>query len=99
MASSFEWDEQKEASNLEKHGVRFEQATDAFTDAFAIELPDRRKDYGEQRTILIGLAAGSVLTVVYTERGGNIRIISARRASRHEREAYYRQQRGQADDR
>jgi len=97
MVASFEWDERKSANNLGKHGVSFEQAKAVFADAFAFELDDRRKDYGERRRILIGMAAEMVLTVVYTVRGEHTRIISARRASRHERAAYYRQQ-GERDD-
>ena len=86
----FEWDERKAASNLAKHGVSFEQATRAFADPNAIEYVDDRQDYGEERVILIGLA-GVVLVVVYTERGARLRIISARRATTHERQRYYHQ--------
>jgi uncharacterized protein len=47
--------------------------------------------YGEERSVLLGMTNGQVLTVVYTERGDRIRIISAWRATRHERDYYYRQ--------
>jgi uncharacterized DUF497 family protein len=47
--------------------------------------------YGEERCILLGMTNGQVLAVVYTERGGHIRIISAQRATRHEQDYYYRQ--------
>jgi hypothetical protein len=86
----FEWDDAKAKANLKKHKVRFEHAAEACEDPFAwIEL-DAGEDYGEDRFILIGRAADGVLTVVYTERNGRIRIISAREANRHERENYRR---------
>ena len=82
----FEWDEAKGAENDAKHGVSFEAAAEVFSDPFAVERLDDRQDYGEDRFILIGIAEGTVLTVVYTERDGRIRIISARRATRHEQD-------------
>jgi uncharacterized protein len=85
----FEWDKTKAAENYAKHGVSFELATAVFNDPFAVELLDDREDYGEDRLILIGLAEGAVLTVVYTERGGRIRIISARQATRREQDDYF----------
>jgi uncharacterized DUF497 family protein len=85
----FEWDEAKAAENFAKHGVSFETATEVFKDPFAIERVDDREDYGEDRFILIGIAQGAVLTVVYTERDGRIRIISVRRATRHEQDDYF----------
>jgi uncharacterized DUF497 family protein len=86
---TFEWDKTKAAENYAKHGVSFELATAVFNDPFAVELLDDREDYGEDRLILIGLAEGAVLTVVYTERGGRIRIISARQATRREQDDYF----------
>jgi uncharacterized DUF497 family protein len=85
----FEWDEAKAAENYAKHGVSFETAALVFNDPFAIERLDDRKDYGEDRFILIGIAKGAVLTVIYTERNGRIRIISARQATRHEQDNYF----------
>src|SRR5262249_50018109 len=90
MNDDFEWDERKAASNLDKHGVSFEQATLAFDDAFAWVEQDHTEDYGEDRFILIGCALHSILYVVYTERGERIRIISAREAYDYERRDYYR---------
>jgi uncharacterized DUF497 family protein len=52
---------------------------------------DDREDYGEERVVLLGMTDGSVLVVVYTERGSRIRIISARRADRYEQEIYFRE--------
>jgi uncharacterized DUF497 family protein len=84
MNESFEWDEAKAAENYVKHGVSFETAIKVFGDPFGIERLDDREDYGEERFILIGTAEEAVITVVYTERNGRFRIISARRATRHE---------------
>lgn len=88
MAPEFEWDADKEAANLQKHGVSFAQAAVAFSDPFAVDWIDDRQDYGEERVILLGMTDGQVLTVVYTERETCIRIISARRATRYEQEIY-----------
>ena len=87
----FEWDDDKAAANLRDHRVSFEQAAFAFSDPFAVEWIDEREAYVEERYVLLGLASGQVLTVVYTEQGDRIRIISAWRATRHERDYYYRQ--------
>jgi len=89
VSDAFEWDETKAAENYAKHGVSFETATKVFRDPFAIERLDDREDYGEERFILIGTAEAVVLTVVYTERDGRIRIISARRATKHEQDDYF----------
>jgi uncharacterized DUF497 family protein len=91
ITPEFEWDTDKEAANLHKHGVSFAQAAAAFQDPFAVEWIDSRQDYGEQRIILLGMTTGEVLTVVYTERDDHIRIISARKATRYEQEIYFRE--------
>jgi uncharacterized protein len=92
MPTGFEWDDEKAASNIRDHeGVTFEQAAAAFRDPFAVEWIDEREDYGEERSILLGMISGQLLYVVYTERGTNIRLISARRATRHEQDIYFRQ--------
>ena len=63
-----------------------------FKDPFAIELVDDREDYGETRFITLGMAEGQVLLyVAYTEREDRIRLISARRATQHEQDEYFRQ--------
>jgi uncharacterized DUF497 family protein len=87
----FEWDDAKAADNVRKHGVSFETAALAFLDRFAVEWIDDREDHGEERVILLGLANGMVLVVIYTERNERIRIISARRATKHEQALYHRQ--------
>ena len=92
MPIGFEWDEEKAASNIRDHdGVAFEQAAAAFSDMFAVAWIDEREDYGEERSVLLGMTGGQLLYVAYTERGDNIRIISARRATRHEQDIYFRQ--------
>lgn len=89
--SGFEWDDAKAARNLAEHKVSFAQAAVACRDPFAVAWIDEREDYGEERFGLLGLYAREVLFVAYAERGDNIRIISARRAERHEQDRYYRQ--------
>ena len=83
----FEWDTSKAVSNLRKHGVSFEDASKAFDDPIAVTLPDDC-DF-EERTILIGRVDSSFLFVVFTERPPNKRLISARRATKHEQDTYY----------
>jgi hypothetical protein len=87
----FEWDEAKSIANDAKHGVTFERARQVFNDAFAVGNYDDRADYGEDRFTMIGMVEDTLLFVAYTERGDRVRIISARRATRHEQDEYYRQ--------
>ena len=87
----FEWDNAKAAANFQKHGVTFEQAAYAFRDSFGVEWIDDRADYGEERIILLAMSGGQILSIVYTERAERIRIISARRATKYEKDIYYRQ--------
>jgi uncharacterized DUF497 family protein len=89
--TGFEWDEDKAARNLIEHRVSFEQAALACRDPFAVEWIDERDDYGEERIGLLGLYGRELLFVAYTERGENIRIITARRAERDEQDRYYRE--------
>ncbi len=85
----FEWDPAKRKTNLRRHGVDFNIVHRIF-DGPILERQDDRFDYGEIRWIAIGMASGIELTVCYTDRGLRRRIISARRATRHERDAYHR---------
>lgn len=87
----FEWDESKNAKNIRKHGVSFDVAKNAFDDENQIERPDDLVFYREERFVLIGLAKNELLYVVFTERGNRTRIISARRATKHEQQNYYQQ--------
>ena len=91
MKNTFEWDRNKATSNYAKHGISFDEAKGVFRDSFAIEELDDREDYGEDRYTLIGLAGNKLLFVAYTERGENIRLISARKADKDEQDEYYRQ--------
>jgi uncharacterized protein len=84
----FEWDPEKGRSNLRKHGITFEDAVAAFSRPHLERLDDRR-DYGEDRYVVYGEARNEVITLVYTWRGSARRIISARKATKGEREAYY----------
>ena len=84
----FEWDEAKNRINIQKHGIDFADVSLMFENEMLIE-PDRRFDYDEDRWIGIGFLGPGIAVVVWTERYGDlIRIISARRASRHERKRF-----------
>ena len=87
---SYEWDPAKAASNHKKHGLRFADATAVFFDDLAMTMDDEHTE--EERFVTIGRDASErVLVVVYCWRGENIRIISARTATRSEREQYEEQ--------
>jgi hypothetical protein len=84
---AFEWDADKAQSNLEKHGVMFEEAAEVFFDPF-YQSGDAIEE-GEPREFILGYSlAPRLLLVVYLERGKRTRIISARPATRHERKSY-----------
>jgi uncharacterized DUF497 family protein len=91
MAEEFEWDAQKATLNLRKHGIAFKDAQFVFDDAFATPSFDDA-GYGEQRMMTTEMVNGVLLTVVYTERGDRTRLISARKATKHEQREYYRNQ-------
>jgi len=85
-----EWDDEKNEKNKRNHdGLGFEDAQYVFADPERLERPDRSKENisGEERWQTLGMV-GNVLFVVYTERGENKRIISARIAEKHERRSY-----------
>lgn len=84
----FEWDEQKDALNLAKHGISFDEAATIFEGPIISRL-DSRRDYGEKRYISIGSIQGIVVVVVvHTRRRHATRIISARLANKGERRLY-----------
>ncbi len=84
----FEWDENKNRQNIEKHGVSFKDAQKIFA-GFTVGIPDNRFDYGEERIISIGMTGGvAIITVIHTDRNDICRIISARQANRKERKRY-----------
>jgi uncharacterized protein len=89
MAMDFEWDADKAAQNLRKHGVQFSVAARVLFDPCRIEVYDGRADYGEDRWATIGSADPALLYVVYTVRNEEaIRLISARKANEQERKQY-----------
>lgn len=83
----FQWDPSKSIANERKHGVSFLQAVQIFRNPI-LKRVDDRKDYGETRFVALGHYDGDVLCVVFTEREGDLRLISARKANRYEREKY-----------
>ena len=87
----FIWHDEKEKSNIQKHGIDFSTAALVFGDDARLEIYDEENSIEEERYITIGSINGliTVLVVVYTERGEAIRIISARHATKEERERYY----------
>jgi uncharacterized protein len=86
---AFDWDVRKAEANFRKHGVRFSEAEPVFDDDDAITITDDESDPDEQRFVSIGTGIKErVLVVVYSYRGKNIRIISARLAGAHERSQY-----------
>lgn len=91
MSLTFEWDEGKAAENLAKHGVSFAEASTVFADPLSRTIPDPLHSDEEERFVVLGgSASGHTLVVAHTYRGGNIRIISARRATPRERKDYER---------
>ena len=86
----YEWGEAKAAANLAKHGISFTAAARALEDPHKIEILDDRFDYGEERIQSLCMDRGEVLFVVTVMPVQNIcRIISARKATRHEQEQYF----------
>ncbi|GHU00213.1 hypothetical protein FACS1894186_0230 [Alphaproteobacteria bacterium] len=83
-----EWDEAKNETNLAKHGLGLAEAEYVFSDPYRVEWTDERRDYGEERRLVLGMV-GEVLCAAYTVRGDRYRIISLRRASRQERRRYH----------
>ena len=85
----FEWDDQKAASNLLKHGVSFDEAVSVFGDAMALTFSDTDHTDVEDRSRTYGLSnEARLLVVIHTERRNGVRIISARKATRYEKSIY-----------
>jgi hypothetical protein len=85
----FEWEPQKADSNVKKHGVSFQEAASALSDALSITYYDPDHSATEHRFITIGTSrSGRLLMVAHTDRGGDVRIISARKMTRRERRNY-----------
>ena len=84
----FQFDPPKAAANLKKHAVSFADAEGVFADPLAAHQTDPDSE-GEERFVALGLgSAGQILVVIYTLRGNDIRLISARHATRREVKAY-----------
>jgi len=83
----FEWDIAKDTINRRKHGIGFRQAAEIFR-GLIVATEDSRRDYGERRLIALGEYGGDVIRVVFTKRGDGIRIISAWKANRNDRQSY-----------
>jgi uncharacterized DUF497 family protein len=89
MSLRFEWDPRKEAANLRKHGVSFDEARTAFADPLGRIVADPRHSSHEERLALIGITERQrLVAVMFTERVDTVRIISARLVTRRERTDY-----------
>ena len=89
MDLQFEWDPPKAAENARKHGVTFEEAGAVFGDPLASYFADPDHSLAEERLVAVGRSGrGRVLVVMFTERPPVVRLISARPATRRERDAY-----------
>ncbi len=93
----FEWDEDKNQSNITKHGIDFQQAKRVFEDPNILTYEDTRLNYKEIREISVGQLLLTtqqqiiIVVVIHTDRDGKVRLISARRASKRERKLYEQQ--------
>lgn len=83
----FEWNDNKNESNIQKHDLDFQDAVLVFEKPI-LKRVDARKNYGEERYIALGELDDTVVVVVYTMRADTVRIISMRRANHHERQIY-----------
>lgn len=85
----FEWDKQKVERNLQKHGISFDEAVTVFSDQMALTFLDTDHSEAEERSRTYGISTkGRLLVVVHTERRNVLRIISARKATRYEKNIY-----------
>ncbi|MCX7044057.1 MAG: BrnT family toxin [Candidatus Sumerlaeota bacterium] len=87
MSRQFEWDESKNRANMRKHGIDFADAVKMFDHPMLIGL-DEREDYGEDRWVGIGVLNDMISVVVFSETADATRIISVRKALKHECEEY-----------
>ena len=83
------WDPRKAVANLKEHGIDFHEAATVLNDTLSTTFPDIDHSSIELRFVTVGLSSrGRILVVVHTEEGETVQIISARRATRHERRFY-----------
>ena len=83
-----DWDPRKRQVNLRKHGFDFIDVDEVF-DGITFTYEDDRLAYGEQRFVTLGSLSGTVVSIAHTEQGDHIRIISMRKATKHENEIYF----------
>lgn len=86
----YTWDLAKRRANLRKHGIDFADADLVFR-GFTLTAEDDRENHGEPRYLTLGMLADQAVSVAHTERAGSIRIISIRKATRHEAQLYFSQ--------
>ncbi len=84
----FEWDENKNFLNRNKHSIDFSELRKVFNQPMVIKI-DNRENYGEIRWVALGNMDGLIVVLVYTEKGNKIRLISARRATKNEQKIYF----------
>ena len=85
------YDPKKRTANLKKHGLDFNDASTVIESGHTVTFEDRRFDYGEERFITLGLLNDDVVVIVTSETPDEIRIISMRKATRHEQTIFYNQ--------
>ena len=89
MGLFFEWDKEKASTSFKKHGISFEEASTVFGDTWSVTMSDPLHSNAEDRFIIIGYSyKHRLVVVVHTERGDKIRIITARLATKTERNFY-----------
>ena len=88
MDIEFEWDENKRRTNIRKHGFDFEGAAEVF-EGETVTTEDTRYEYGETRFLTFGMWKGRVVVIAHTESEHSIRIISLRKATKHEEKQYF----------
>jgi hypothetical protein len=86
----YSYDPKKRVANLKKHGLDFKDARQVIESERTVTFEDRRFDYGEQRFVTLGVLRDIVVVIATTETDEEIRVISMRKAERHEKEIYYR---------
>jgi uncharacterized DUF497 family protein len=86
----FQWNEAKRKSNLHNHGIDFVGIEKVFAGK-TVTILDDRFDYGEERLVTFGLLDGRVVAIAHTETGEVIRIISVRKATKHEEISYHKE--------
>ena len=84
----YDWDPAKDAANVDKHGIAFIREVEVFDDPRRLDDDSTRAEFGEARRLTVGRVRGDMIAVIYTDRDGKRRIISARKARRSERRRY-----------